>query len=148
MPFALRCVASRPGFYGDREHFPVGSVQNPNRAGVPFTLLADGLRYDSEGKMWVTKDMKPVLPSWVIPQEPVLAIDPKLTPYIVVEPHYKKLDKKRKLAAGVKEAAPMAWPQNMKRRDAMQGDRVVKIKRAGTGMIPGEDQGTDDESEG
>ncbi len=70
----LTCVAIKPGFHGDRMHYPKGDPENPKRAGVAFLLRADGLRFDEEGKIQVDKDLKPILPSWVEPQEDVKPI--------------------------------------------------------------------------
>lgn len=147
--FRLDVVATKRGFYGDRMHFEVGSKINPNRAGIPFCLRADALKYDKEGKMHVTKDMKPVLPSWVVPVAgaQVPEIDPKAIEHVVVDPTKAKKGK-RKVPAAVKAVAPLAWPKNQKRRNEGDPDRPIKIKRAGTGQFGAGQDDEDDDSEG
>ena len=130
--FRLLCKAgSADGFYGGVQHFSTtGLNKGEARAGQPFALLADGLRYDMQGRMHVTKDFKPILPRWVIPLEAVKPIDPKVTPHVIMNaPLTTKA--KRVIAAGVLEAAPMAWPENQKahrglRRNADLGVELQK----------------------
>ncbi len=131
--FRLLCVAKGvPGFYGGMLHYPKEGIDSGHkRAGRAFALLADGLRYDSEGRMEVTKEMYPILPKWVEAVEPLKKIDPKTTPHVVVEQKARKPGR-RKVAA-VLEAAPEAWPANSKKHlGTLDDDREVKIKRAGT----------------
>lgn len=130
--FRLLCKAARCGFYGDRMHYPAtGPDSDHKRAGFAFALLADGLRYDSEGRMEVDKDLRPILPSWVIPQEEVKPID-KSIPHVVVTPKKLRLGR-RNLPKEVREAAPVAWPKNVQKKSGeMDENREVKIKKAGT----------------
>ena len=155
MGFRLLCVATKPGFYYDRMHYPKGDRDNPERAGNAFALQADALRYDSEGRMQVDKDYHPVLPLWVQPVKGVTdektgvtrlvplttaelpVIDHKKTPCVVVTP--KVRIGKRKLPAEVLTVAPRGWPANIKPREDMNEDRDVKIKRAGATAV--EDEG-------
>lgn len=131
--FALEVVATRPGFYFDREHFEPGSRLNPARAGIKFVIREDALRYDDEGRMEVEKredgKLYPILPSWVKPLGTVEPIDPK-TPHVIVDPKRKK---KRIIPEGVKAAAPKGWPLNVKKRMSPDPERVVKIARRGGG---------------
>lgn len=143
----LKVVANQRAFYGDRMHFEPGSRVNPQRAGIPFFIRADALTYDREGRMHVTKDLKPVLPSWANPQQEVTAI-PKEWDHVVVDPN-KVNKKKRKVPAAVKAVAPPAWPKNQKRRtsDDVDLNKPLKIKRAGTGEF-GSGGEENDEDEG
>lgn len=126
--FSLRCKAAKNGFYHDRMYYPVGSKDNEKRAGEVFVIRDDILRYDSEGRMEVDAELKPVLPSWIIPQEEVRPID-KSTPHIVkaTKPRFAK----RKLPAAVHAAKPKAWPANVQPSDEPDPERVVKTKSAG-----------------
>lgn len=143
--FRLKVVANKRCFYGDRLHFEPESKLNPKRAGQEFTIRADALKYDQEGRMHVTKDLKPLLPTWANPLEEVQPIA-KDIPHVVVEQGKLKRGE-RKVPAAVKAVAPAAWPKNVRRNQEMSPDRPIKIKRAGTGTIPGEQAG-DDENEG
>lgn len=133
--FRLLVRAKADGFYGDRKHYSLeGKNKGHKRAGQPFAILADALRYDANGNMEVTKDLKPVLPTWVEPLEPVKPIDPKTTPHIVKE--RKEKPAKRFRPKEVAEVAPMAWPANQKAKGRkLQADDEdipdVRIKRAG-----------------
>lgn len=137
--FRLLCKAAKPGFYGDRMHYPVGDQENPKRAGNAFALLADSLRYDAEGRMEVDAQLRPILPSWVIPQEENKPID-KSTPHIVVAPRKQRLGKRSNLPKEARDAAPVAWPKSVQKRGGeMNEDREVKIKKAGT-QVADEDE--------
>lgn len=138
MAFRLRCKASKPGFYGDRMHYPDGSKDNEKRAGAVFVLQADGLRYDSEGKMEVDAKLCPILPSWVLPLDEVKPINPKETPHVIkaAKPRFAK----RNLPAEARAAAPRPWPANVMDKDTMDEERVVRPKRAGTATASQEDE--------
>jgi len=138
--FRLLCKAARPGFYGDRMHYPAtGPESDHKRAGFAFALLEDALRYDAEGKMEVDKDLKPILPSWVLPQEELKPINPKETPHVIVSPRKQRMGK-RNLPKGVRDVAPKAWPENVQPKDHMDPDRVVRIKKAGATAVQEEDE--------
>lgn len=149
--FRLLVRAKSDGFYGDRKHYSLnGKNRGHKRAGNAFALLADALRYDREGRLEVTKDLKPVLPSWVEPLEEVKPIDPKATPHVVKEVRVKP--GKRKPIDAVTQAAPIAWPENMKKhgrklRSEDDDLREVKIKRAGVPGTMTKNPGSDEDED-
>jgi hypothetical protein len=151
--FQIQVVAIKPGFYGDREHFPSkeddlrGAMLCPSRAGQQFTMLADALRYDEDGKMEVEQKggkLYPVLPTWVRVIGECPAIDPK-TPHIV-KPRTKKVHpSERVIPEEVLAAAPEAYPKNVKKRAGMDPDRVVKIAKRSSGFSTGASSGEDED---
>lgn len=139
--FSIQVVATKPGFYGDRQHIPSmadderGAKMCLSRAGQQFTMRADALRYDEDGKMEVEEKngkLYPILPSWVRVIGECPAIDPK-TPHVKKAPTKKRRPDERIIPEEALAAAPAAYPKNVQKRMGMDPDRVVKIARKGGG---------------
>lgn len=86
----IKCEAKKTGYWQDRR---IVAAKDPMRDrlappfGTPDTFILDerGFRYDEDGAVLVDEDLRPILPRWVKPLDPVPKIDPATVPHRIIE---------------------------------------------------------------